>query len=79
MDYYLITPDVDEPMFIGTASINNIFWADSGFEFLEKLVDTQPDLTEHIIIRDHTGKKYTVLEFFKLFTKGGWKLRSQTT
>jgi len=59
---------INERYLLGESSFK-VFWAGTGFESLQKIIKEAPDVLEHIILLDDTGKKYTVEEFLDQIKK----------
>lgn len=74
MMYYILLPDDTEEgvqystNVLGESSFKN-FWADQGFEILERLVNKYPDTLEEIKIKDEKSKQYKVNEFLDIVEK----------
>jgi len=74
MMYYILLPeDTEEGVqystnVLGESSFKN-FWADQGFEILERLVNKYPDTLTEVKIKDEKSKTYTVEEFLKNIQK----------
>ena len=74
MMYYILLPDDTEDgvqystNVLGESSFKN-FWADQGFEILERLVNKYPDTLNEVKIKDEKSKEYTVEEFLKNIQK----------
>ncbi len=74
MMYYILLPDDTEEgvqystNVLGESSFKN-FWADQGFEILERLVNKYPDTLTEVKIKDEKSKTYTVEEFLKNIQK----------
>ena len=70
MMYYILLPDDTEDgvqystNVLGESSFKN-FWAEQGFEILERLINKYPDTLNEIKIKDEKSKEYTVEEFLK--------------
>ena len=70
MMYYILLPDDTEEgvqystNVLGESSFKN-FWAEQGFEILERLINKYPDTLNEIKIKDEKSKEYTVEEFLK--------------
>ena len=70
MIYYILLPDDTEEgvqystNVLGESSFKN-FWAEQGFEILERLINKYPDTLNEIKIKDEKSKEYTVEEFLK--------------
>ena len=70
MMYYILLPDDTEEgvqystNVLGESSFKN-FWAEQGFEILERLVNKYPDTLNEVKIKDEKSKEYTVEEFLK--------------
>tara|TARA_R110002153_G_scaffold83435_1_gene209792 strand:+ start:135 stop:371 length:237 start_codon:yes stop_codon:yes gene_type:complete len=68
--YYILLPDDTEEgvqystNVLGESSFKN-FWAEQGFEILERLINKYPDTLNEIKIKDEKSKEYTVEEFLK--------------
>jgi hypothetical protein len=71
MMYYILLPDDTEEgvqystNVLGESSFKN-FWAEQGFEILERLVNKYPDTLSEVKIKDEKSKEYTVEEFLNL-------------
>ncbi len=59
---------MNENYLLGERSFK-VFWAGSGFERLQRIIKEAPDVLEHIVIIDDTGKNYTVEEFLEAIKK----------
>jgi uncharacterized spore protein YtfJ len=74
MMYYILLPDDTEEgvqystNVLGESSFKN-FWADQGYEILERLVNKYPDTIEEIKIKDEKNKTYTPSEFLDVVEK----------
>ncbi len=74
MMYYILLPDDTEEgvqystNVLGESSFKN-FWAEQGFEILERLVNKYPDTLNEVKIKDEKSKEYTVEEFLKNIQK----------
>ncbi len=74
MMYYILLPDDTEEgvqystNVLGESSFKN-FWADQGFEILERLVNKYPDTIDEIKIKDEKNKNYTPSEFLDVVEK----------
>jgi len=72
--YYILLPDDTEAdtdystNVLGESSFKS-FWAESGFDILNIIVNKYPDIIEHIIIKDEKNKKYEVMEFIEKISK----------
>tara|TARA_A200000159_G_C7332239_1_gene343477 strand:- start:266 stop:502 length:237 start_codon:yes stop_codon:yes gene_type:complete len=72
--YYILLPDDTEEgvqystNVLGESSFKN-FWADQGFEILERLVNKYPDTIDEIKIKDEKNKNYTPSEFLDVVEK----------
>ena len=70
MMYYILLPDDTEEgvqystNVLGESSFKN-FWAEQGFEILERLINKYPDTLNEVKIKDEKSKQYTVEEFLK--------------
>jgi len=70
MMYYILLPDDTEEgvqystNVLGESSFKN-FWAEQGFEILERLINKYPDTLNEVKIKDEKSKEYTVEEFLK--------------
>ncbi len=74
MMYYILLPDDTEDgvqystNVLGESSFKN-FWADQGFEILERLVNKYPDTLNEVKIKDEKSKEYKVNEFLDIVEK----------
>ena len=74
MMYYILLPDDTEDgvqystNVLGESSFKN-FWAEQGFEILERLVNKYPDTLNEVKIKDEKSKDYTVEEFLDIIEK----------
>lgn len=72
--YYILLPDDTEEgvqystNVLGESSFKN-FWADQGYEILERLVNKYPDTIDEIKIKDEKNKNYTPSEFLDVVEK----------
>ena len=72
--YYILLPDDTEEgvqystNVLGESSFKN-FWADQGYEILERLVNKYPDTINEIKIKDEKNKNYTPSEFLDVVEK----------
>tara|TARA_Y100000389_G_scaffold200775_1_gene241944 strand:- start:561 stop:797 length:237 start_codon:yes stop_codon:yes gene_type:complete len=72
--YYILLPDDTEEgvqystNVLGESSFKN-FWADQGFEILERLVNKYPDTLNEVKIKDEKSKEYKVNEFLDIVEK----------
>ena len=68
MMYYILYPGneehdtVNDINQLGESSFNT-FWAHKGFELLMKAVDQNHFLLKNFVIKDETGKRYSIEEF----------------
>ena len=68
MMYYILYPGNDEHDTVhdinqlGESSFNT-FWAYKGFELLMKAVDQNHFLLKNFVIKDETGKRYSIEQF----------------
>ena len=72
---YFILPDnettpnlMNENYLLGEQSFK-VFWAGSGFQRLNRIIDQAPDILEHIKIIDDKGTTYSVEEFLDKIKK----------
>ena len=74
MIYYILLPDDSDDgvqystNVLGESSFKN-FWADQGFDILERIIHKYPDTVAHIKIKDEKSKEYTVDEFLTILSK----------
>ena len=74
MQYFILPSGYDqhdlmnENYLLGEQSFN-VFWAGTGFERLQRIIKEAPDVLEHILILDNTGKEYNVEEFLEAIKK----------
>ena len=74
MMYYILLPDdTDEGVqystnVLGESSFKN-FWAEQGFEILQRMVELYPDTLNEVRIKDEKSKDYTVEEFLDIIEK----------
>ncbi len=74
MMYYILLPDDTEEgvqystNVLGESSFKN-FWADQGYEILERLVNKYPDTIDEIRIKDEKNKTYTPSQFLDVVEK----------
>mgnify|MGYP000340635921 CR=1 FL=1 len=74
MMYYILLPDDTEDgvqystNVLGESSFKN-FWAEQGFEILERLVNKYPDTLNEVKIKDEQSKEYKVTEFLDIVEK----------
>ena len=74
MMYYILLPDDTEQgvqystNVLGESSFKN-FWADQGYEILERLVNKYPDTIDEIRIKDEKNKTYTPSQFLDVVEK----------
>ena len=74
MMYYILLPDDTEEgvqystNVLGESSFKN-FWADQGYEILERLVNKYPDTIDEIKIKDEKNKTCTPSEFLDVVEK----------
>ena len=74
MMYYILLPDDTEQgvqystNVLGESSFKN-FWAEQGYEILERLVNKYPDTIDEIKIKDEKNKTYTPSEFLDVVEK----------
>ena len=72
--YYILLPDDTEQgvqystNVLGESSFKN-FWAEQGYEILERLVNKYPDTIVEIRIKDEKYKNYTPSEFLDVVEK----------
>ena len=59
---------MNENYLLGEQSFK-VFWAGTGFERLQRIIKEAPDVLEHILILDNTGKEYNVEEFLEAIKK----------
>jgi hypothetical protein len=70
-EYYIILPgdkwkDVNENNLLGTCSLYETFWPGTGYEVLNKIAETEPELLEHITIINSKKTKLTVIQFLDM-------------
>ena len=71
MVYYILLPGDSEveaeysTNVLGESSFKN-FWAEQGFEILERLVNKYPDTLNEVKIKDEKSKEYTISEFLDI-------------
>ena len=74
MMYYILYPGNDENDTVndinqlGESSFKT-FWAYKGFELLMKAVDQNHFLLKNFVIKDETGKRYSIEEFLDKIKK----------
>ena len=74
MMYYILLPDDTEQgvqystNVLGESSFKN-FWAEQGYEILERLVNKYPDTIDEIRIKDEKNKTYTPSQFLDVVEK----------
>jgi hypothetical protein len=74
MMYYILLPgDINTDVqystnILGESSFKN-FWADQGFEILERIIHKYTDTLEYIKIKDEKSKEYTIEEFLEVVSK----------
>ena len=74
MMYYILYPGNDENDTVndinqlGESSFKT-FWAYKGFELLMKAVDQNHFLLKNFVIKDETGKRYSIEEFLDAIKK----------
>ena len=74
MQYFILPSGYDqhdlmnENYLLGEQSFK-VFWAGTGFERLQRIIKEAPDVLEHILILDNTGKEYNVEEFLEAIKK----------
>ena len=74
MMYYILYPGNDDKDTVndinqlGESSFNT-FWAYKGFELLMKAVDQNHFLLKNFVIKDETGKNYSIEEFLDKIKK----------
>ena len=74
MMYYILLPDDTDTgvqystNVLGESSFKN-FWAEQGFDILERMVHKYPDTLEEVKIKDEKSKDYTVEEFLNIVEK----------
>ena len=74
MMYYILYPGNDEKDTVndinqlGEQSFK-VFWAYKGFELLMKAVDQNHFLLKNFVIKDETGKRYSIEEFLDTIKK----------
>ncbi len=76
MVYYLLLPDgYDETdgisfttMTLGEVSFKN-FWADQGFDSLEKVIREHSDVATLLKIKDQNNKEYSIETFLDIISK----------
>ena len=74
MMYYILYPGNDEKDTVndinqlGEQSFK-VFWAYKGFELLMKAVDQNHFLLKNFVIKDETGKNYSIEEFLDKIKK----------
>jgi hypothetical protein len=72
--YYILYPGNDENDTVndinqlGEQSFK-VFWAYKGFELLMKAVDQNHFLLKNFVIKDETGKRYSIEEFLDTIKK----------
>ena len=78
MIYYLLlsgdeeSDTIYEPNIMGEESFK-VFYPSLGFNMLNKIINTKPELLDSISIKDEQNKSYTITEFLDLFNK--WKIK----
>ena len=72
---YFILPDnettpnlMNENYLLGEQSFK-VFWAGSGFQRLNRIIDQAPDILEHFKIIDEKGTAYSVEDFLDKIKK----------
>ena len=76
MVYYLLVPDgyddrdgvTFQTMTLGESSFKN-FWADQGFDSLEKVIKEHSDVVTLLKIKDESNKDYSIEEFLDIISK----------
>ena len=74
MIYYILYPGnteadtINDINQLGESSFNT-FWAYKGFELLMKAVDQNHFLLKNFVIKDETGKNYSIEEFLDKIKK----------
>jgi|TARA_R110002012_G_scaffold287301_1_gene479599 hypothetical protein len=74
MLYYILYPGDNESDMIndinqlGEQSFK-VFWASTGFNILQKIINETHEITEHIIIKDEKGNSYSIEEFLDKIKK----------
>jgi hypothetical protein len=73
MYYIILTDDTEQGVqystnVLGESSFKN-FWAEQGYEILERLVNKYPDTIDEIRIKDEKNKNYTPSEFLDVVEK----------
>ncbi len=80
MMYYILYPGneehdtVNDINQLGESSFGT-FWAYKGFELLKKAIDQNHFLLKNFVIKDETGKRYSIEEFLDTIKK--LKIRTQ--
>ena len=59
---------MNENYLLGEQSFK-VFWAGTGFNRFQKIIEQAPDVLEHIVILDDKGKDYSVEEFLDKIKK----------
>jgi len=59
---------MNENYLLGEQSFK-VFWAGSGFNRLNRIIEQAPDVLEHIVILDDKGTTYSVEEFLDKIKK----------
>ena len=59
---------MNENYLLGEQSFK-VFWAGSGFDRLNRIIDQAPDVLEHIVILDDKGTSYSVEDFLDKIKK----------
>ena len=79
MIYYLLLNGDTEKDLINETNIFGeesfkVFYPSLGFNMLNKIINTKPELLDSISIKDEQNKSYTITEFLDLFNK--WRIKN---
>tara|TARA_Y100001972_G_C7632021_1_gene317297 strand:- start:1147 stop:1389 length:243 start_codon:yes stop_codon:yes gene_type:complete len=75
--YLLLNGDTDKDLINETNILGeesfSVFYPSLGFNMLNKIINTKPELLDSISIKDEQNKSYTITEFLDLFNK--WRIK----
>lgn len=75
MNYYILYPGdteadtINDQNQLGDVNGFGVFWAARGFNILQRLIQENHDVLEHIRIFDERGKKLSIEEFLHVIEK----------
>jgi hypothetical protein len=81
MQYYILMPgDTEQDTLRDTNTLGDdsgfgVFWANTGFKILQRLIKDKPEVLELVQIIDERNKRYTIEQFLEKISK--LKIRNQ--